>query len=217
MKTEGQGALLVLRWQILWRVRRDKPFFSFLFFFFAAGMEEGDTHDTSSAPKKSLRSGQQKGTSQRTMASPAISDAQAHIVIITYKRMARLRDLLKKIPRRERLRLTIAQSVNTSEPTFQRECEKLVADVGPSFAAAQYVRTPIVTESSSKDFSNNVRAFGSKRNSLRNLVVGIRAALKKDATLPVIIMEDDANFSRDLFEYYDAAAQNLSPTTGGSR
>ena len=170
------------------------------------------------------------------------------IVVMTYRREARFQNLIRQIRDlmpdtvESRTHMIIAQSVDTTVDNFTAAHELIISlfrsgqsegtsiDDGisaepPWLGTVEHVQTPLLLNDTS--FSNDLKQFGNKRNSMRNLIAGLTRALERMAKVDpfnghqsgqrwhkqssnILVVEDDAVLSCDTMEFLAHAGTRMA-------
>ena len=137
-----------------------------------------------------------------------------NVMLMTYRRLASARDLLRAVaaqmvksgaPAAACVNAVVAHSVVNAEDQWAQAMKIIVAQESTLFASLRYVQT--VHAAVDMSFSVNRTAFGSKREALRNLVGGLRAAFDSEFSSPgqlVLVLEDDAVLAADAVNVFRA-------------
>jgi hypothetical protein len=150
---------------------------------------------------------------------PTTSSLPEVLVVMTYNRIERLRlvltsisDIMKGSPYHKPFHLIVTQSVDTTVLNFAEPVIKLLErmrnDHKHAYKMIEHVQVPI--EKNDKSFTNNLKLFGNKKNSMNNLIGGLKRAkyiLENNDSSNVIIMEDDVVLSCDILEYFSFASK----------
>ena len=156
------------------------------------------------------------------------------IVVMTYRRQKRFENLIHQLQDllpdhvEKQTHLIVAQSVDTSITNFSAAHEDIIhrfargtvrsnADLTKSNRARhnwvgtiEHIKTPLLLNDTS--FSNNLKQFGNKRNSVRNLIAGLRQARDRMQEPPVgtlLVIEDDAVLSCDALQFVSRVTSKM--------
>jgi hypothetical protein len=162
------------------------------------------------------------------------------IIVMTYRREARfqklirqLRDLLPDAAEKQ-THMIVAQSVDTTVESFTAAHASILSSfvsgqasgLGSGLGAVdvtaepawlgsvEHVKTPLLLNDTS--FSNDLKQFGNKRNSMRNLIAGLARALERMGVEEgqqhdsVLVVEDDAVLSCDTMQFLAHANAMMS-------
>ena len=111
------------------------------------------------------------------------------MVVMTYKRVERLRlallsvsDMMASAKLRHRpFELIVTQSVDQDIPDFTKPVVQLLQTMrtehAHAFKSIEHITVPVQKEDSS--FTNNLQLYGNKRNSMQNLIGGLRRAVER--------------------------------------
>lgn len=165
-------------------------------------------------------------TSTTTASEPPISSLPNVLVVMTYKRVNNLRlllhsisDMMNAAPRRHTpLKLIVTQSVDEEIPNFTQPVAELLQTLRTGHEAAfqsiDHIEVPIQKrkDGTSGSFTNNLKMYGNKRNSMKNLLGGLRRSIEMITKAPsnVMVMEDDVLLSCDLLEYFSYASKLMN-------
>ena len=160
------------------------------------------------------------------------------IVVMTYRRDARFRKLIGQLrdllpdSAEKQTHMIVAQSVDTTVNEFTAAHELILSHFvsgrapGPGLGAAgaameppwrgtvEHVKTPLLLNDTS--FSNDLKKFGNKRNSMRNLIAGLARALEWVRAKgnrqhgAVLVIEDDAVLSCDTMQFLAHAGARMA-------
>jgi len=147
------------------------------------------------------------------------------MVVMTYKRVERLRlallsvsDMMASAKLRHRpFELIVTQSVDQDIPDFTKPVVQLLQTMrtehAHAFKSIEHITVPVQKEDSS--FTNNLQLYGNKRNSMQNLMGGLRRAVERTQKVPsnIMVLEDDVILSCDILEYFSYASSQMAAVT----
>ena len=146
---------------------------------------------------------------------------------MTYNRIDNLRlvlhsisNMMKAAPYHKPLRLIVTQSVDATVPDFTQPVLHLLDAMRTpehqhAFQTIEHVQIPIETNANDPSFTNNLKLYGNKKNSMNNLIGGLKRAVDLIQTTTtatavtganVMVMEDDVVLSCDVLEYFSYAS-----------
>ena len=154
------------------------------------------------------------------------------LVIMTYNRIENLRLVLISVsdmmfaaaPYHTPLELIVTQSVDEDIPEFTKPVEQFLetlrtAKYSHAFKSIQHIQVPIQKKDQTS-FTNDMKLYGNKKNSMNNLIHGLQIAVdktKKETSSNIMIMEDDVILSCDVLEYFSYASSLMIDTDESSK
>ena len=117
-------------------------------------------------------------------------------------------------PQHKSLHLIVTQSVDQDVPDFTNPVRTLLAtfrqEHSHAFKKIEHIPVPIEKEDTS--FTNDLKLYGNKKNSMNNLMGGLQRAvdlIQTSAPSNVMVMEDDVVLSCDALEYFSYASKRM--------
>ncbi len=142
------------------------------------------------------------------------------VLIMHHKRLPELEATLRRLaslPGSQRLVVTIAQSLRPSEAAAANATATLLRSLTPALGGMhlRHRATTVPEDEADGTYSVDAQRFGTKRNSFRNLLMGLRAIFDDAPSLRpayAIVMEDDVEVAEDTLDFLDVGASLIEAT-----
>ena len=150
----------------------------------------------------------------------------SNVLIMHHKRLPELEvtlRLLASLPGASQLAVTVAQSLRPSEASAANASAKLLQSLTPALGGMRVRHRPTTVPEHEVDgtYSVDAQRYGTKRNSFRNLLMGLHAIFDDtpsdhdDAAhgpAYAIVMEDDVELAEDTLDFLEMGASLLEST-----
>ena len=146
--------------------------------------------------------------------------ARAHrpVVLMHHKRIPELNATLHELAAlssSSRLRVIVTQTLMPYEASASLATAELLRSLTHLQLDTKHHVLQLPASEVDGSYSVNARRYGTKKNSIRNMLHGLNAAFLPTAGASpdgVIVMEDDIALSRDLLEYFDFSESLIHAT-----